>query len=52
VEIAGQRADTTSTVDLLAYLRNRVPQLTGNRRTRFCPLIRYFRDAIPLVQER
>jgi WD40 repeat protein len=52
LDIGGQRADTISAEDLLAYLRRRVPQLTNNRQTPACPLIRDFGDAFPLVRVR
>ena len=52
LEIAGQRADSISAEDLLAYLRRRVPQLTENRQTPSCPLIRDFGDVFPLVNVR
>jgi uncharacterized caspase-like protein len=52
LEIGGQKADSISAEDLLAYLRRRVPQLTDNRQTPSCPLIRDFGDAFPLVQVR
>jgi WD40 repeat protein len=49
LEIAGARDGTITAEELLTYLRVRVPQLTGNRQTPTCPLMRDFGEAFPLI---
>lgn len=51
-EIGGQRDGVITAEELLAYLRARVPQMTGNRQTPACPLLRDFGEAFPLTQVR
>lgn len=50
LDIGGQRDGVITAEELLAYLRARVPQLTGNMQTPTCPLMRDFGEAFPLVQ--
>ena len=53
LDIAGGGKDGLVTAEeLLAFLRARVPQLTENRQTPTCPLLRDFGDAYPLVRLR
>jgi len=47
--IDGRRSDSITAEDLLAYLRRRVPELSSNRQTPACPLLRDFGDAFPLA---
>ncbi|HLK61042.1 MAG TPA: caspase family protein, partial [Chthonomonadaceae bacterium] len=49
-DIGGQRDGTITAEELLAYLRARVPQLTGNMQTPTCPLLRDFGEASPLAK--
>ncbi|MGO8673973.1 MAG: caspase family protein [Capsulimonadaceae bacterium] len=49
-DIGGKRQDTVTVEGLLAYLRARVPELTDNRQTPTCPLLRDFGDPFPLVK--
>jgi uncharacterized caspase-like protein len=52
LEINGRRSATITAEDLLAYLRRRVPELSENRQTPACPLLRDFGDAFPLAAAR
>jgi hypothetical protein len=49
LEINGRRSTSISAEDLLAYLRRRVPELSDQRQTPSCPLLRDFGDAFPLA---
>jgi hypothetical protein len=52
LEVAGRRDGTVTAEELLVYLRARVPQLTNNRQTPSCPLLRDFGDAYPVARAR
>ena len=49
-DIGGQKDGTITAEELLAYLRARVPQLTGNLQTPTCPLLRDFGEASPIAR--
>jgi hypothetical protein len=50
LEIGGRRDGIVTAEELLVYLRARVPQLTHNRQTPSCPLLRDFGDAYPVAR--
>ena len=50
IDIGGGRDVIINVEELLAYLRARVPQLTGNLQTPTCPLIRDFGEPFPLAR--
>lgn len=52
LEIGGKRDGGITAEELLAYLRARVPQMTGNRQTPTCPLIYDFGEAFLLARAR
>ncbi|MDX1932666.1 MAG: caspase family protein, partial [Capsulimonadales bacterium] len=53
LDIAGGGKDGVITAEeMLAFLRARVPQLTENRQTPTCPLLRDFGDAYPIARLR
>jgi len=47
--INGRRSGSITAEDLLAYLRRRVPELSDQRQTPSCPLLRDFGDAFPIA---
>lgn len=51
-DIGGQHDGVITAIELLTYLRARVPQLTGNMQTPTCPLMRDFGEASPLARGR
>jgi WD40 repeat protein len=48
--IGGERDGRIMAEELLAYLRQRVPQMTGNRQTPACPLLADFGEAFLLAR--
>jgi uncharacterized caspase-like protein len=49
-EIAGKKDGVITAEELLTYLRARVPQMTDNKQTPSCPLLRDFGEAFPLAK--
>ena len=49
-EVGGSKDGVITAEELLAYLRARVPQTTGNLQTPTCPLLRDFGEASPLAR--